>query len=68
MWASASDALLAARPDARWYAEKLAVDEGALRAAGVELFTIDLVRDPREHPCVSEVVSRRRHRPLDERR
>ena len=48
MWASASDALLAACPGARWYAEKLAVDEGALRAAGVEVFTIDLVRDPRD--------------------
>ncbi len=48
MWASVSDAVLAARPDARWYAEKLAVDEGALRAAGVEVFTIDLVRDPRD--------------------
>jgi hypothetical protein len=48
MWASASDALLAACPDARWYAEKLAVDEGRLRDAGVEVFTIDLVRDPRD--------------------
>jgi hypothetical protein len=48
MWASASDALLAANPDARWYAEKLAVDEGPLREAGVEVFTIDLVRDPRD--------------------
>jgi hypothetical protein len=48
MWASASEELLAARPDARWYAEKLAVDEGPLRQAGVEMFTIDLVRDPRD--------------------
>lgn len=48
MWASASDALLTARPDTRWYAEKLAVDEAPLRAAGVEVFTIDLVRDPRD--------------------
>ena len=48
MWASASDALVAARPDARWYAEKLAVDEGPLQEAGVEVFTIDLVRDPRD--------------------
>jgi hypothetical protein len=48
MWASASDALLTARPDARWYAEKLAVDEAPLREAGVEVFTIDLVRDPRD--------------------
>jgi hypothetical protein len=48
IWASASDALLAACPDARWYAEKLAVDEGILREAGVEVFTIDLVRDPRD--------------------
>ncbi len=48
MWASASEALLAASPDARWYAEKLAVDEGPLREAGVEVFTIDLLRDPRD--------------------
>jgi hypothetical protein len=48
MWASASDALLGVRPSARWYAEKLAVDETPLREAGVELFTIDLVRDPRD--------------------
>ena len=48
MWASASDALLAVRPDARWYAEKLAMDERPLREAGVEVFTIDLVRDPRD--------------------
>jgi len=48
MWASASDALLAERPTARWYAEKLAVDETPLRNARVEVFTIDLVRDPRD--------------------
>ena len=48
MWASASEEMLAARPDARWYAEKLATDEGLLRAAGIEVFTIDLVRDPRD--------------------
>ncbi len=48
MWASASNALLATRPEARWYAEKLAVDERPLREAGVEVFTIDLVRDPRD--------------------
>ena len=48
MWASASEGLLAACPDARWYAEKLAVDEGPLREAGVEVFTIDVVRDPRD--------------------
>ena len=48
MWASASEALLAVRPDAQWYAEKLAVDETPLRKAGIELFTIDLVRDPRD--------------------
>jgi hypothetical protein len=48
MWASASDALMAACPDARWYAEKLAVDERLLREAGIEVFTIDLVRDPRD--------------------
>jgi hypothetical protein len=48
MWASASEALLAVRPDAQWYAEKLAVDETPLREAGIELLTIDLVRDPRD--------------------
>jgi hypothetical protein len=48
MWASVSDALLVVRPGARWYAEKLAVDDVPLREAGVELFTIDLVRDPRD--------------------
>jgi hypothetical protein len=48
MWSSASDALLDRQPSARWYAEKLAADETPLREAGVELFTIDLVRDPRD--------------------
>jgi hypothetical protein len=48
MWSSVSDALLAERPTARWYAEKLAVDEAPLRKAGVELFAIDLIRDPRD--------------------
>ena len=48
MWASASDALRAARPGATWYAEKLAVDETPLREAGVEVLTIDLLRDPRD--------------------
>jgi hypothetical protein len=48
MWASASDALQESRPSARWYAEKLAVDESPLRDAGIGVFTIDLVRDPRD--------------------
>lgn len=48
MWGSASDALSAARPGARWYAENLAVDETAFREAGIDVFTIDLVRDPRD--------------------
>jgi hypothetical protein len=48
MWVSASDALLAERPNARWYAEKMAADEAPLREAGVEVLTIDLVRDPRD--------------------
>jgi hypothetical protein len=48
MWASASEALLAVRPNAQWYAEKLAVDETPLREAGIEVLTIDLVRDPRD--------------------
>ncbi len=48
MWVSASEALLAVRPDAQWYAEKLAVDETPLRVAGIEVLTIDLVRDPRD--------------------
>jgi len=48
MWASASDALLAVRPDAQWYAEKLAVDETLFRDADIDLLTIDLVRDPRD--------------------
>jgi hypothetical protein len=48
MWSSASDGLRAERPNARWYAEKLAADEAPLREAGVEVLTIDLVRDPRD--------------------
>jgi Sulfotransferase family len=48
MWASASDALLAAQPSATWYAEKLAVPDALLTQAGVEVLTIDLVRDPRD--------------------
>ena len=48
MWASASEALLAVRPHAQWYAEKLAVDETPLRDAGIEVLAIDLVRDPRD--------------------
>lgn len=48
MWASASDVMLAGRPEARWYAEKLAVDEAVLRGAGIEVLRIDLVRDPRD--------------------
>jgi Sulfotransferase family len=48
MWASASDVLLAERPNAQWYAEKLAVDDAPLREAGVEVLSIDLVRDPRD--------------------
>lgn len=42
------DALVAANPDARLYAEKLAVDEGPLREAGAEVITIDLMSDPRD--------------------
>lgn len=48
MWQSASEAMLQVRPNARWYAEKLAVDERLLRDAGVEVLVIDLVRDPRD--------------------
>jgi len=48
MWSSASEALLAVRPEAKWYAEKLAVNEAPLRDAGVEVLRIDLVRDPRD--------------------
>lgn len=48
MWASASEALLAVRPEAKWYAEKLAVDDAPLRQAGIEVLRIDLVRDPRD--------------------
>jgi hypothetical protein len=48
MWASASDALLAVRPEAKWYAEKLAVNEAPLRDAGIDVVRIDLVRDPRD--------------------
>ncbi len=48
MWSSASDALVAVRPASRWYAEKLAVDDSPLRAAGVEVLRLDIVRDPRD--------------------
>lgn len=48
MWTSASDALREVRPDARWYAEKLAVDVAPFAEAGIEMLTIDLVRDPRD--------------------
>lgn len=48
MWGSASAALLHRRPEARWYAEKLAVEDAPLRDAGVQVFRIDLVRDPRD--------------------
>ncbi len=51
MWASASNALLDECPGARWYAEKLAVDETPLREAGAEVLTIDLVLDPRDVPA-----------------
>ncbi len=48
MWSSASNALLAVRPEATWYAEKLAVDDAVLVDAGIEVLRIDLVRDPRD--------------------
>lgn len=48
MWSSASEAMLAVRPGATWYAEKLAVDEASLLDAGVEVVRVDLVRDPRD--------------------
>ena len=48
MWSSASEAMLAVRPGAKWYAEKLAVDEVALIDAGISVLRVDLVRDPRD--------------------
>jgi hypothetical protein len=48
MWESASEGLLGVRPEAKWYAEKLAVDDAPLRDAGIEVVRIDLVRDPRD--------------------
>ena len=48
MWSSASEAMLAVRPDAKWYAEKLAVEEVALIDAGIPVLRVDLVRDPRD--------------------
>jgi hypothetical protein len=48
MWSSASEAMLAVRPAAKWYAEKLAVDEAALIEAGISVLRVDLVRDPRD--------------------
>ena len=48
MWSSASEAMLTVRPGARWYAEKLAVDETVLIDAGITVLRVDLVRDPRD--------------------
>jgi hypothetical protein len=48
LWSACSAALLAARPGAGWYAEKVAVPVETLLEAGIELRVVDLVRDPRD--------------------
>ena len=48
MWQAWSEVATDAAPDARWYAEKLAVPVEDLRDAGLRVSTIDLVRDPRD--------------------
>jgi hypothetical protein len=48
MWEAWTKEALAARPDARYYAEKIAVPIDAFVEAGIDLRVIDLVRDPRD--------------------
>jgi hypothetical protein len=48
LWSAFSTGLLAKQPDARWYAEKLAVPVQPLVDAGISLRVIDCVRDPRD--------------------
>jgi hypothetical protein len=48
MWSAWTEQVCAARPDTRWYAEKLAVPVEVIRAAGIDVRVIDLVRDPRD--------------------
>ncbi len=48
MWVAWSGAARARNPGARLYAEKLAVDVAALTEAGIPVWVVDLVRDPRD--------------------
>ena len=48
MWQAWSDQVIAGRPAARFYAEKLAVPVETIADAGIDLRVIDLVRDPRD--------------------
>jgi hypothetical protein len=48
LWSACSASLIAERPAARWYAEKVAVPVEQLIAAGIDLRLVDLVRDPRD--------------------
>lgn len=48
MWDAWTTQVRQRHPDARYYAEKLAVPVEPLRAAGIPLRLIDLVRDPRD--------------------
>jgi len=48
MWQTFSQHLTTRHPDARFYAEKLALPVEAFVAAGIDLRIIDVVRDPRD--------------------
>lgn len=48
LWSGWSDEIRRSFPEARYYAEKLAVDADVVVAADVPLKIIDLVRDPRD--------------------
>jgi hypothetical protein len=48
MWEAWTGQALAGRPDARYYAEKIAIPIDPIVAAGIGLRVIDLVRDPRD--------------------
>lgn len=48
LWTAWSDEVLQTAPDARFYAEKIAVPIADVRSTGLGVRTIDLVRDPRD--------------------
>ncbi len=48
MWTAWSEQARATHPEARYYAEKIAVPVEAIVAAGITVRVIDLVRDPRD--------------------